>query len=56
MPEYFVNVSVCYPDNQGDFDIQSSVVYHFDNWEEATKFIKLSLDNELLVQVRLPKD
>jgi hypothetical protein len=53
MDEFFANVLVCEGE---EFDLQMSVLYRFNNWEDAQKFIKLSLDNNLIVQVNAPKE
>jgi hypothetical protein len=48
MENYIYEIEVC----QGSsFDLQSAVSFAFDNWEAAQNFIKLSLDNALIVQV-----
>lgn len=56
MVPFYVNVLVGGADHNGDLDPYSCVVYKFNNWEEASSLIKLSLDNNLICEVRLPVD
>jgi hypothetical protein len=53
MQDLIINVLVCEGE---EFDHQSSILFSFDNWEEAVKFIKLSLKNELIILVNSPKE
>jgi len=53
MENYIYEIEVC----QGSsFDGQSSILFTFGSWEDALNFIKLSLDNKLIVQVYSSRD
>lgn len=54
MDKFFVNVIVGEPDHHGNMNEYGTVCYKFDNWQEASNFIKLSLDNGLIIEVRIP--
>lgn len=56
MNPYYVNVFVGNEDHNGDMNPYGSVCYKFDNWEEAAAFIKMSLDNGLIVEARIPDE
>lgn len=56
MDNFYVNVFVGSEDHNGDMNPYGCVCYKFDNWEEAANFIKLSLNNGLIVEARVPSD
>lgn len=56
MVPFYVNVLVGDADHNGDLDPYACVAYKFSNWEEACNFMKLSLENNLICEVRLPVD
>lgn len=53
---YYVNVFVGSEDHNGDMNPYGCVCYKFSTWEEASSFIKISLDNGLIVGARIPAD
>jgi hypothetical protein len=54
MDPYYVNVIVSDVDDEGAPIEFASVCYKFDNWEDATQLIKLSIDNGLSCEVLVP--
>lgn len=56
LDEFYCNVLVGNEDHNGDLDPYHSICYRFSNWEEAAQFIKMSLDNGLVVEVRVPSE
>lgn len=53
---FYCNVLVGNEDHNGDLDTYHSICYRFDKWKDAADFIKMSLDNGLVVEVRIPNE
>lgn len=54
MDIFHVNVIVGERDHHGNMSEYGGVCYRFDSWEAASNFIKLSLENDLIVECRVP--
>lgn len=54
MNPYYVNVIVSEVDEEGSPIEFANVCYKFENWEEAVKLMKLSLDNGMSCEVIVP--